>query len=179
MTQTGLRVTETTALTIGDVQLARPGAHVNIAHGKGRKQRGVPVSATVTAVLGEWLRERQGQPDDPMFPSSRRTSLSRDSIAHLVTKHAATAAATQPSIATKNVTPHTLRHTCAMALLQAGVDTTVIALWLGHETIETTQIYIHADMTTKEEALDRTTPPNTSPGRYQADTSTLAFLKNL
>jgi site-specific recombinase XerD len=137
------------------------------------------VSATVTAVLGEWLRERQGQPDDPMFPSSRRTSLSRDSIAHLVTKHAATAAATQPSIATKNVTPHTLRHTCAMALLQAGVDTTVIALWLGHETIETTQIYIHADMTTKEETLDRTTPPNTSPGRYQADTSTLAFLKNL
>lgn len=179
MTQTGLRVTETTALTIADVQLARPGAHVNIAHGKGRKQRGVPISATVADVLGEWLRERDGQPDDPLFTSRRRTGLSRDAIAHLVTRHAATAAEGHPSIATKNVTPHTLRHTCAMALLQAGVDTTVIALWLGHESIETTQIYIHADMNTKEAALDRTRPPNTSPGRYQPDTSTLDFLKNL
>ncbi len=179
MTQTGLRVTETTALTIADVQLDRPGAHINIAHGKGRKQRGVPISATVTDVLGEWLREHDGQPDDPLFTSRRRTRLSRDAIAHLVTKHTATAAEGHPSIATKNVTPHTLRHTCAMALLQAGVDTTVIALWLGHESIETTQIYIHADMSTKEDALNRTTPPNTSPGRYQPDTSTLDFLKNL
>ena len=179
MTQTGLRVTETTALTIGDVQLDRPGAHINIAHGKGRKQRAVPISTAVIAVLGEWLRERNGQPDDPLFPSGRRTHLSRDSIAHLVTKHTATAAARHPSLTTKNVTPHTLRHTCAMALLQAGVDITVIALWLGHETIETTQIYMHADMGTKETALNRTTPPNTSPGRYQPDTGTLAFLKNL
>ena len=100
-------------------------------------------------------------------------------IAHLVTKHTATAAARHPSLTTKNVTPHTLRHTCAMALLQAGVDITVIALWLGHETIETTQIYMHADMGTKETALNRTTPPNTSPGRYQPDTGTLAFLKHL
>ena len=179
MTQTGLRVTETTALTIADVQLDRPGAHINIAHGKGRKQRAVPISTAVIAVLGEWLRERNGQPDDPLFPSGRRTHLSRDSIAHLVTKHTATAAARHPSLTTKNVTPHTLRHTCAMALLQAGVDITVIALWLGHETIETTQIYMHADMGTKETALNRTTPPNTSPGRYQPDTGTLAFLKNL
>lgn len=179
MTQTGLRVTETTALTIADVQLTRPGAHVNIAHGKGRKQRGTPISTAVIAVLRDWLRERDAQPTDPLFPTRRRTGLSRDSIAHLVTKHAATAAASHPSIATKNVTPHTLRHTCAMALLQAGVDTTVIALWLGHETIETTQIYIHADMNTKEAALNRTTPPNTSPGRYQPDTSTLDFLNNL
>ena len=179
MTQTGLRVTETTDLTISDVQLARPGAHINIAHGKGRKQRGIPISATITDVLREWLDEHRGQPSDPLFPSRRRTRLSRDAIAHLVTKHVATAAASQPSIATKNVTPHTLRHTCAMALLHAGVDTTVIALWLGHESIETTQIYIHADMTIKEAALNRTTPPNTSPGRYQPKNSTLAFLRNL
>ena len=179
MTQAGLRVSETTALTIGDVQLDRPGAHINIAHGKGRKQRGIPISATVTDVLRGWLQEHPGQPGDPLFPSRRRTRLSRDAIAHLVVKHAATAAASQPSIAVKNVTPHTLRHTCAMALLHAGVDTTVIALWLGHETIETTQIYIHADMTIKEAALDRTTPPNTSPGRYQPETGTLAFLRNL
>lgn len=101
MTQTGLRVTETTALTIADVQLDRPGAHINIAHGKGRKQRAVPISTAVIAVLGEWLRERNGQPDDPLFPSGRRTHLSRDSIAHLVTKHTATAAARHPSLTTK------------------------------------------------------------------------------
>lgn len=179
MTQTGLRVTEATALTIGDIQLARPGAHINIAHGKGRKQRGIPISATVTSVLRDWLREHPGQPGDPLFPTRRHTHLSRDAIEHLVTKHAATAATAQPSIATKTVTPHTLRHTCAMALLQADVNTTVIALWLGHESVETTQIYIHADMTIKEAALNRTTPPDIVPGRYKPDTSTLDFLKNL
>lgn len=179
MTQTGLRVSETTALTIGDLQLARPGAHINIAHGKGRKQRGIPIATTTIGVLWDWLNEHPGQPGDPLFPSTHHTRLSRDAIGHLVAKHAGTAATAQPSIATKKVTPHTLRHTCAMALLHAGVDTSVIALWLGHENAETTQIYIHADMTIKEQALNRTTPPNTSPGRYQPESSTLAFLKNL
>lgn len=146
LTQTGLRVSELTALTIGDLQLEQPGAHINITHGKGRKQRATPITATTITVLRNWLTEHHAQQQQPLFPTRKQTPLSRDAVEHLVAKHTTTAATHCPSLNAKTITPHVLRHTCAMRLLQAGVDTTVIALWLGHESIETTQIYIHADL---------------------------------
>lgn len=176
--QTGLRVSEIIELTAADIQLETPGAHVNVAHGKGRKQRTTPITSATAASIHVWRQEQAGQPGDPLFPSRRGTPLSRDAIEDLVAKHA-TNATTCPSLNTKNVTPHTLRHTSAMRLLQAGVDITVIALWLGHESIETTQIYIHADLTIKERALARTAPPNTPPGRYKPTDDLLTFLKHL
>lgn len=178
MTQTGLRVSEMIALTGEDLQLGR-GAHLHITNGKGRKQRITPLTTTSTAALRVWLTERAGQPHDPLFPSRRGTPLSRDAIEHLVAKHATAAAASCPSLHTKRVTPHVLRHTSAMRLLQADVDTTVIALWLGHESVETTQIYVHADLTLKEKALARTTPPNVTTGRYHPPDTLLAFLDSL
>ena len=178
MTQTGLRVSELTALTIADIHLGT-GAHVRITHGKGRKQRRTPLTATTIAALQIWLSERSGQPAEPLFPSRRGTPLSRDAIEHLVAKHAATAAVACASMHNKTITPHALRHTSAMRLLQAGVDTTVIALWLGHESVETTQIYIHADLSLKEQAIARTAPPNTTPGRYHPPDTLIAFLDNL
>ncbi len=126
-----------------------------------------------------WTRERAGQPDDPLFATSTRRKLTRDALEHRLTKHAAAATATCPSLATKTITPHVLRHTAAMRLLHAGVDTTVIALWLGHEQIQTTQIYLHADLAIKEKALDRTTPPSVKPGCYQPTDRILAFLDAL
>jgi integrase/recombinase XerD len=126
-----------------------------------------------------WTRERAGQPDEPLFTTSTGRKLSRDAVEHRLAKHAATAATACPSLATKTVTPHVLRHTAAMRLLHADVDTTVIALWLGHEQIQTTQIYLHADLAIKQKALDRTTPPNAKPGRYQPTDLILAFLDAL
>ena len=126
-----------------------------------------------------WTRERTGQPDDPLFATSTGRQLSRDALERRLAKHAATAAADSPSLTAKTVTPHVLRHTAAMRLLHAGVDTTVIALWLGHEQIQTTQIYLHADLAIKEKALARTTPPSTKPGRYQPTDRVLAFLDAL
>jgi site-specific recombinase XerD len=175
--QTGLRASELTGLTCGDVQLG-VGAHVSCL-GKGRKQRITPLTAQTVAVLRAWLAERAGQPDDPLFPTHTGRTLSRDAIERRLTKHAATATAACPSLAAKKITPHVLRHTAAMRLLHAGVDTAVIALWLGHEQIETTRIYLHADMALKEHALARTTPPNTKPGRYRPPDTTLAFLEAL
>lgn len=175
--QTGLRVSELTALTGGDVHLGG-GAHVR-CHGKGRKQRHTPLTRQTVAVLTAWNSERDGGDDHPLFPTRVGTALSRDAIARLVAKHAATAATRCPSIAAKNVTPHTLRHTAAMGLLHAGVDTSVIALWMGHSSPESTQAYLHADMTIKERALQRVTPPNTAPGRYQAPDTLLAYLDTL
>jgi site-specific recombinase XerD len=177
-TQTGLRVSELTALTGEDVHLGR-GAHVRVSKGKGRKQRTTPLTATTVAALHTWITERAGEPGEPLFPSRRGTPLSRDAVEHLVARHGKTAASTSPSLQAKHVTPHTLRHTSAMRLLQAGVDTSVIALWLGHESVETTQIYIHADMSLKEQALARTTPPDTAPGRYQPPDQIIAFLESL
>jgi integrase/recombinase XerD len=126
-----------------------------------------------------WLVERGGRAHDPTFPTRPGRPLSRDALARLVAKHAAAAATTCPSITAKSVTPHSLRHTTAMSLLHAGVDTSVIALWLGHESPETTQVYLHADMTIKERALARVTPPDTTPGRYRAPDALLAFLDSL
>jgi integrase/recombinase XerD len=175
--QTGLRVTELTSLTCEDVELGT-GAHVR-CHGKGRKERITPLTTQACGVLRVWLAERQGRPSDPLFPSRRRGSLSRDAVALLVTKHARGATQHCPSIGPKTVTPHVLRHTCAMSLLAVGVDISVIALWLGHEGIETTQIYLHADLAIKERALARTAPAGTKPGRYRAPDSLLAFLEAL
>ena len=175
--QTGLRVSEITGLVCGDLHLGA-GAHVRCL-GKGRKHRATPLTAQTVDVLHVWLHEREGHPDEPLFPSRRGGPLSSDTVAWLTTKHATTAAENCPSIASKHITPHVLRHTAAMQLLQAGVDVSVIALWLGHESIQTTQIYLHADLTLKERALARTTPANTTPGRYRPPDPLLAFLEAL
>lgn len=175
--QTGLRVSELTGLCCHDVHLGT-GAYLQCL-GKGRKQRCTPLSSQTVAVLRIWLKERQGKPDDPLFPTSRGRPLSRDAVALLITKHATTAQARCPSLGNKTVTPHVLRHSTAMRLLQAGVDTSVIALWLGHEQTDTVQIYLHADLSIKERALARTTPPESAPGRYRPPDALLAFLEAL
>ncbi|MFF7634329.1 tyrosine-type recombinase/integrase [Kitasatospora sp. NPDC008050] len=174
---TGLRVSELTGLRLQDVQLG-VGAHLR-CHGKGRKDRCTPLTTATAKVLRTWMRERGGQHADPLFPTRRGTALSRDAVQHLVAKHAKSAAVICPSLAAKHVTSHTLRHSTAMALLHAGVDISVIALWLGHESTETTQIYLHADMTIKERALARTAPAGSPPGRYNAPDTLLAFLDTL
>ncbi len=175
--QTGLRVSELTALTGDDVHL-NAGAHVR-CHGKGRKQRHTPLTRQTVTILTIWREERGSHSDQPLFPTRGGTALSRDAIARLVAKHATTAATRCPSIASKNVTPHTLRHSAAMALLHVGIDTSVIALWMGHASPESTQAYLHADMTIKQRALARVTPPDTAPGRYQAPDSLLVYLDTL
>ena len=176
--QTGLRVSELIALTRGDIHLDQHGAHVR-CDGKGRKERATPLTRQTVAALRVWLAEHQGGPADPVFTTGAGRRLSRDAVAKLVRKHAASAAPTCPGIAAKNVSPHTLRHSAAMALLHAGVDTSVIALWLGHEDPSSTQAYLHADMSIKENALARIQPPTSRPGRYRAPDALLAFLDNL
>jgi site-specific recombinase XerD len=175
--QTGLRISELSALTTGDVHLGT-GAHVS-CHGKGRKDRITPLTTTTIAVLRTWLAERGGQPEQPLFPSRTGRRLSRDAIEHRLARHTAAAARHCPSLAAKTITAHTLRHTAAMRLLHAGTDTSVIALWLGHEQVDTTQIYLHADLALKEQALARTTPPDVQPGRYRPPDRLLAFLEAL
>jgi site-specific recombinase XerD len=175
---TGLRVSELTGLAIHDVHVGT-GPHLRCT-GKGRKDRCTPLTSAAVQTLRVWLAERAGQGNDPLFPTRQGTPLSRDAVARLVTKHTATAALTCPSIAAKTVTPHTLRHSTAMALLHAGVDISVIALWLGHESTDATQIYLHADMTIKERALARTAPSSGGAVlRYKAPDTLLAFLDAL
>jgi integrase/recombinase XerD len=176
--QTGLRVSELAAMSWIDVELGA-GPHLR-CHGKGRKERITPFTTQTTAVLADWRTECQPGSGDPVFPSRRQHSrLSTDGIAAIVNRHVTTAAECRPSLEGKNVTPHVLRHTCAMRLLAVGVDITVIALWLGHENVETTQMYLHADLTIKERALARTAPTGTRPGRYRPPDALLAFLDNL
>jgi integrase/recombinase XerD len=175
--QTGLRVSELTGLTSGDVYLGT-GAHVSCL-GKGRKDRITPLTATTIAVLRAWMAERKGQPAQPLFPTRTGGRLSRDAIEHRLAKHTETATAGCPSLNAKTITAHTLRHTAAMRLLHAGTDTSVIALWLGHEQADTTQIYLHADLALKEQALARTTPLHAKPGRYRPPDKLLAFLEAL
>jgi len=175
--QTGLRLSELTRLTCRDVHLD-DGAHVR-CDGKGRKERCTPLTRQTVVVLRVWLRERDGQPADPLFPRQQGGALSPDAVQRLVAKYATAAESRCPSLQGKRVTPHVLRHTSAMQLLHAGVDSSVIALWLGHESVETTQIYVHADLTLKERALARTTPPGVTPGRYRAPDALLAFLDGL
>lgn len=176
--QTGLRVSELTALTLDDLHLGS-GAHVS-CHGKGRKDRCTPLTIHTRQTVTTWLAERQAPcAGAPLFCTRIGTPLSRDAVARLVTKHATRAAHNHPPLQGKTVTPHTLRHTAAMNLLHAGVDTTVIALWLGHESPSTTRIYLHADMALKEKAIARTTPPDTAVGRYQPTDALIAFLNQL
>lgn len=175
--QTGLRVSELTGLDCGDISL---GAGANVrCNGKGRKYRAVPLTSATQAVLDVWITERAGRRDEPLFPTRTGRRLSVDAVQRLVRKHAATAAARCPSIRADRLHPHVLRHSCAMSLLQAGVDTTVIALWLGHADIRSTNVYLHADMTIKQRALELTTPASTPPGRYRPSDSLLAFLEDL
>lgn len=175
--QTGLRVSEITGLDCGHVTFGT-GAHVDCT-GKGRKQRVVPLTTATANTLRAWTRERGGLPVDPLFPTRTGRRLSRDAIARRVAVHVGTATERCPSLATKPVTPHALRHTAAMALLQAGVDVSVIALWLGHEDIRSTQAYLHADLAIKERALARTSSPSTTPGRFRPPDPLLAFLESL
>lgn len=175
--QTGLRVSELIGLGCGDVHLGT-GAHVG-CRGKGRKERITPLTRTTVSVLRVWLAERAGSPSDPLFPTATGTPLSRDAIEHRLAKYAAAAGAACPSLRTKQISPHVLRHTAAMRLLAAGVDTSVIALWLGHERMDTTQIYLHADLAIKERAIARTAPPDAKPGRYRPTDALLAFLDGL
>jgi integrase/recombinase XerD len=154
------------------------GAHV-ACHGKGRKDRITPLtSATVTALRG-WLGEYNRAPAAPLFPTRRGTTLSRDAIEHRLAHYTVHAATSCPSLHGKKISAHVLRHTTAMRLLHAGVDTSVIALWLGHVSVETTQIYLHADLKLKEQALARTRPPNSRIGRYQPPDRLLAWLEAL
>ena len=172
--QTGLRISELNRLTCADVTVGA-GANVHCI-GKGRKERRTPLVPTTVEVLRVWLTERDGAPSDPLFPTTAGKPLSRDAIERRITLHATRAADRCPSIATKQVTAHTLRHSCAMRLQLGGVDLAVIALWLGHEQVSSTNPYLHADMSQKERAIARTTQPATKPGRYQAPDAVMAFL---
>ncbi|MGH3525198.1 MAG: tyrosine-type recombinase/integrase, partial [Mycobacterium sp.] len=175
--QTGLRVSELTTLNCGDVTLGT-GANIR-CEGKGRKQRAIPLTDPVKALLQDWLTERGGNANNPLFPTRTGRRLSRDAVALRISTHASTAAERCPSLHNKRVHPHVLRHSCAMSLLQAGVDTSVIALWLGHAGVRSTDAYIHADMTIKEKALALVTPPDVKPGRYKPSDQLLAFLEAL
>lgn len=175
--QTGLRVSELTGLNCNDVTLGT-GANVR-CEGKGRKQRAVPLTTAVAALLQAWLRERAGRPSDPLFPTRTGRRLSRDAVALRVSTHAETAAMGCPSLIGRRVHPHVMRHSCAMQLLQAGVDTSVIALWLGHAGVRSTDPYVHADISIKEKALALTTPATSRPGRYRPTDKVLAFLERL
>jgi len=175
--QTGLRVSELINLRCEDIVLGT-GAHVRCI-GKGRKERSTPLRVDCVKALGSWLKERGAAGGEPLFVSNRGERLSRDAVEQLVRKHAATAGQTCPSLTRKRVTPHVLRRSAAMGLLQNGVDRTVIALWLGHESVETTQRYVHADIEMKEKAMAKTRPASAPTGRYQPDDQLLAFLEAL
>lgn len=173
--QTGLRASELVGLRCGDVVLGT-GAHIRCM-GKGRKERATPLRRETAKLLAKWIGD--GAESRPLFPSLRGEPLSRDALEHLVRKHCLTASRACPSIGAKRITPHTLRHSTAMDLLHHGVDPAVIALWLGHENVETTQIYIHADMRLKEKALARVAAPATPSSRFRPDDQLLAFLEGL
>ena len=175
--ETGLRVSELVGLRCQDVALGS-GAHVR-CFGKGRKERLTPLSRRTATRMRGWLQERKAAPPDPVFPARHGGALSRDAVARLLKKHTAAATATCPALKSKTVSPHVLRHTAAVNLLQAGVDRSVIALILGHESVETTQMYLHADLATKERALARTAPVGTKPGRFRPRDTLLAFLQAL
>ena len=175
--QTGLRASEIINLRRRDI-LTGPGAHVR-CEGKGRKQRSTPLRQEITKLLDVWLKERGGSDDDPLFTTMQGAKLSRDALERLVYRHTLTASESCPSLARKRVSPHILRHSTAMELLHHGVDQSVIALWLGHESVETTQMYMHADLRLKEKALARVAAPASNPGRYRPDDSLLAFLEAL
>jgi site-specific recombinase XerD len=177
--RTGLRLSELTGLRCQDISLCSP-AHLKCL-GKGRKRRDTPIDKPTVDVLRSWLEERQGQPDDPLFPSRRHGRLSPDAVQRLVAKHVAAATTACPTLAGKRISTHNLRHSVAMDLLLHGLDSAVVALWLGHEKLESVNAYIHADPTLKQRALDRRTPlnPAAQTGRYKPPDGLLAFLERL
>jgi integrase/recombinase XerD len=175
--QAGLRVSELTSLTCADIR-TQAGPHVHCT-GKGRKERDTPLLPATVRILKSWLAERGGQPGDPLFPGPSGQRLSRDAVERRVKLYHQRASAGCRSLAAKHVTVHTLRHSAAMRLLLAGVDITVIALWLGHESLTSTQAYIHADMQQKQEAIEKTAPPGSKQKRYQPPDQLLEFLENL
>ena len=176
--QTGLRVSELTGLRCQNIRNGGDIAYLQ-CHGKNRKERTVPLIPQTSKTLTAWLKERQGMPEDPLFPTVRGGPLSRDAVEWLIAKHTRAAAASCATLHAKRVTAHVLRHTTAMTLLQSDISTTVIALWLGHEQESTTRGYLHGDLRLKQRAIDRTAPPNTRPGRYRPSDSLVAFLDNL
>ena len=175
--QTGLRLSEIIGLRCQDIALDS-GPHVRCT-GKGRKSRCVPLRKDTVTILRAWLRERNAQPDTPLFPNLRGKPLSRDGVQYVLAKHVAAARQHCPSLKSKRVSPHVLRHSTAMDLLQCGVDRSVIALWLGHERMDTTQIYLHASLELKEKALAKTEPFYGRPPRYRPSDQLLAFLQSL
>lgn len=175
--QTGLRVSELTGLRRQDVHLD-PCAHLR-CQGKGRKERATPLTRLGVRVLRALLAERGGEPHQPAFPGQSGAPLSRDAVRRLVSRHVTAAVKHCPSLADKQVSPHTLRHTCAMRLLESGTDIATIALFLGHEQLSSTNVYLHAHLALKEQALARTTPPGTSAKRYKPGDSLMAFLHAL
>ena len=175
--QTGLRLSEMTGLTRDDVVVGA-GAHARVI-GKGRKERCTPLAKPTVATLKSWLREPQKGNGQVLFPNARGERLTVHGVQYLLGKHSATAARACPSLKQKRVTVHVLRHTAAMDLLQAGVDRSVIALWLGHESVDTTQIYLEATLAMKEQALARTLPPEGKAGRYKPGDQLLSFLRSL
>jgi site-specific recombinase XerD len=177
MIQTGVRVSELVGLRVGDVHLGT-GRHIRVL-GKGRKKRATPLTGEIVALLRQWITERGGAPEDPLFPTRQGRPLSRYTVGLFVAKYAETAAAACPSLTTKRVTPHVLRHTAAMLWRAKQVDIATIALLLGHESTQTTHIYEHADPALKEKAIDRTAPLGIKPGRYRPSDTLLAFLEGL
>jgi integrase/recombinase XerD len=175
--QTGLRISELIGLRRSDVHLG-VGAHL-ICHGKGRKDRITPLTPDVAKVLRAWLAECDDHPTISVFPTRTGKPLSRDAIERRIALHVATAAVACPTLAKKNVTAHVLRHTAAMRLLEAGIDPTVIALWLGHERVDTTTIYLHAHLGIKERALAQAQMPHAKPDRYRPSDALLTFLEAL
>ena len=175
--QTGLRVSELVGTKWKDVILDR-GPHVRCI-GKGRKERTTPLSKPVVELLRVWAKEAGAEPEQPLFPSSRGGRLSSDSVEYLLAKYVGPASERCASLKSKRVSPHVLRHTTAVQLLQSGVDRSVIAIWLGHESLETTQIYAKADLTMKELALNKAATVEVTPGRFQPDDDLLKFLRAL
>jgi integrase/recombinase XerD len=175
--QTGLRLSEITAVRREDVSLG-PGAHIHCV-GKGRKERGTPLTKLARRVLQAWMKEPWPNESAFLFPSLSGGRLSADAVQDLVNKHVAAARLKCPSLVKKRVTPHVLRHTAAMELLQAGVDRSMIALWLGHESVENTQLYLNANLALKEEILAKINPVNGKPGRYRPTDRVLSFLTSL
>lgn len=175
--QTGLRVSELTGLRTEDCVLGA-GPHVR-CQGKGRKERCTPITRDIVGAVKTWIGETGAKPGEFLFRSERGGRLSRDAVERVVAKHVACASQACPTLATKRVTPHTLRHTTAIHLLQSGVDRAVLALWLGHESVETTQIYLDADLAIKERALARTAPPHVGQSRFCPTDGLLAFLESL
>ena len=175
--QTGLRLSEMTGLKRADL-IVGAGAHLRVI-GKGRKERCTPLARSTLAVLKAWLREPPRGDGDVLFPNAQGKRLSVHGVQYLLTKHRMAASKVCPSLKEKRVTVHRLRHTMAMDLLQAGVDRSVIALWLGYESVETTQIYLEATLAMKERALAKTLPPHGRPGRYQPGDQLLGFLNSL